>query len=327
MTDSSHRLVSAADPGRYQSDWKVDDLDCEFGNIDDYLLVERIGRGKYSTVFRGQKLDGTPCALKVLKPVRNGKIEKEVAILRQLRDGPNIPKLFDIVFDAESQSITLVMELVENVDFRSLYNDFTPDDVCLYVYRILEAFSFAHTRGIIHRDVKPQNIMIDHNRRQLRVIDWGLADYYQPGSSYQVRVATRHYKAPELLLGYQFYTTAVDIWGIGVSFATMLFKKWPIFRGRENIDVVMKIVSVFGGDVLEQYINKYDIQIPQGWLPKIQGHPAKGWAGYTKNVQPPDAALDLLSRMVVIDHAARISAEEALQHPYFDAVRAMAAAE
>jgi casein kinase II subunit alpha len=133
MTDSSHWPASAADPSRYKGDWTVEDLKCEFGNIDNYVLIERIGRGRYSTVFSGQMSDGTPCALKVLKPVRTGKIDKEIEVLQKLRAGPNIPKLYDIVKDPESQSITLVMELVENVDFKGLYSELSPYDIRLYM--------------------------------------------------------------------------------------------------------------------------------------------------------------------------------------------------
>jgi casein kinase II subunit alpha len=165
--------------------------------------------------------------------------------------------------------------------------------------------------------------MIDHRTKQLRVIDWGLADYYTPGNSYQVRVATRHYKAPELLLSYQYYSKSVDIWGVGVTFATMLFRRYPIFRGRDNAEILMKIVNVFGGEALEEYIRKYAIQPPAGLIPKIQGVAAKGWSGIAKETVVPDEAMDLLKRMVVIDHETRITAEEALRHPYLNGVREM----
>lgn len=73
--------------------------------------------------------------------------------------------------------------------------------------------------GIIHRDVKPHNIMIDHDKRQLRMIDWGLAEFYFPGKDYNVRVASRYFKSPELLLNYQYYDYSLDVWSTGALFA------------------------------------------------------------------------------------------------------------
>jgi casein kinase II subunit alpha len=268
--------------------------------------------------------DGSPCALKVLKPVRSGKVNREITILQQLKDGPNIPKVYDIVCDQEFQFITIVMELIENTDCRVLFSEITPFDQKVYMYKVLQAIEFAHAKGIMHRDIKPQNIMMDPVKKVLRVIDWGLADYFTQGNAYQVRVATRHYKSPELLLGYQFYTKSVDIWAVGVTFATMLFKRsTPLFRGRDNAEILMKIISLFGREEMERYVQKYSLQMPPSLpLGKLQGQTPKGWRGFIKDLVIPDDALDLLSRMVVIDHEQRITAEAALRHPYFDEIRA-----
>ena len=79
--------------------------------------------------------------------------------------------------------------------------------------------------GIIHRDVKPHNIMIDHDKRQLRMIDWGLAEFYFPGKDYNVRVASRYFKSPELLLNYQYYDYSLDVWSTGALFAGIVKDK------------------------------------------------------------------------------------------------------
>jgi casein kinase II subunit alpha len=323
MTDSSAFFQFSLEPFRPARPVCPEDYGCEFGNIDDYEIVERIGRGKYSTVFSGRMKDGSPCALKVLKPVRSGKVNREIAILQQLKDGPNIPKIFDIVCDQEFQFVTIVMELIENIDFRSLYNDMTPLDQKVYLFNALRAIEFAHSKGIMHRDIKPQNIMIDPVKKVLRLIDWGLADYYTQGTAYQVRVATRHYKSPELLLGFQFYTKSVDIWAMGVTFATMLFRRTtPLFRGRDNVEILVKIISLFGSEEMERYVQKYSIPLPSNLsLVKFQGQIPKGWRSFVKDLQIPDDAMDLLSKMVVIDHEERITAEVALRHHYFDEVR------
>ena len=86
----------------------------------------------------------------------------------------------------------------------------------------------------MHRDVKPHNVMIDHEKRSLRLIDWGLAEFYHPGREYNVRVASRYFKGPELLVDFQEYDYALDLWSLGCMFAGMIFKKEPFFHGHDN---------------------------------------------------------------------------------------------
>jgi len=88
----------------------------------------------------------------------------------------------------------------------------------------------------MHWDVKPQNILYDVSTKELRLIDWGLADFYFPGQAYNVRVASRYYKGPELLVEDNFYHYALDIWSAGCSMAEIIFKKEAFFQGDDNPD-------------------------------------------------------------------------------------------
>ena len=94
-------------------------------------------------------------------------------------------------------------------------NKFTDFDIRYYIYEILRGLDYCHSLGIMHRDIKPHNIMIDHEQRQLRIIDWGLAEYYIPDKEYNVRVASRYYKGPELLVDDTLYNYSLDIWSLG----------------------------------------------------------------------------------------------------------------
>ena len=85
-----------------------------------------------------------------------------------------------------------------------------------------QALDFCHANGIMHRDVKPHNVMIDHKRRKLRLIDWGLAEFYHQDQEYNVRVASRYFKGPELLVDMQDYDYSLDIWSLGCMFAGMV---------------------------------------------------------------------------------------------------------
>lgn len=106
----------------------------------------------------------------------------------------------------------------------------------IYIYKILEALEFSHSHGIMHRDVKPLNIVINHDAKDLRLIDWGLADFYIPEKEYNVRVASRYYKGPELLVDDKLYHYSLDIWSTGCTMAGMIFKIDTFFKGADNFD-------------------------------------------------------------------------------------------
>lgn len=163
--------------------------------------------------------------------VKKNKIRREIKILETLQKGVNIVELIDVVRDPLTKTPAIITEFVDTGgnDFRQLYQTFTDYDIRYYMYEILKALDYCHSKGIMHRDVKPHNIMIDHANRKLRLIDWGLAEFYHPGQEYNVRVASRYFKGPELLVDMQTYDYSLDIWSLGCMFAGMIFKKEPFF--------------------------------------------------------------------------------------------------
>lgn len=112
----------------------------------------------------------------------------------------------------------------------------------------------------MHRDVKPQNIIVDHEKRNLKLIDWGLAEFYHPMQDYNVRVSSRYYKGPELLTDYTYYDYSLDIWSTGAMFAGLIFKKDHFFKGADNSDQLVKISKILGTEDLYKYIKKYNIK-------------------------------------------------------------------
>ena len=125
------------------------------------------------------------------------------------------------------------------------------------MYELLKALDYCHSMGIMHRDVKPHNIMIDHSKKRLRLIDWGLAEFYVPGQSYNVRVASRYYKSPSLLVNNREYHYALDLWSFGCILAGIVFDREPMFKGRDNIYQLIKIAKVLGTKPLYAYLDKY----------------------------------------------------------------------
>ena len=213
---SKARVYTDVNVNRPREYWDYEALTVNWGEQDDYEVVRKVGRGKYSEVFEGvHGANDKKCVIKILKPVKKKKIKREIKILQNLTGGPNIIKLLDIVREPQSKTPSLIFEYVNNTDFKVLYPVLTDYDVRYYILELLKALDFCHSQGIMHRDVKPHNVMIDHEKRQLRLIDWGLAEFYHPAKEYNVRVASRYFKGPELLVDLQDYDYALDMgaWG------------------------------------------------------------------------------------------------------------------
>lgn len=127
-------------------------------DMDYYEVVRKIGRGKYSEVFEGiNVMLNTKCVIKILKPVKKKKIKREIKILQNLCGGTNIIKLYDVVRDPQTKTPSLIFEAVDNTDFKILYPKLSDMDVRYYMNELLKALDFAHSNGIMHRDVKPHN--------------------------------------------------------------------------------------------------------------------------------------------------------------------------
>ncbi|KAL6993837.1 Casein kinase II subunit alpha-4, chloroplastic [Sarracenia purpurea var. burkii] len=305
--------------------WDYESLTVQWGEQDDYEVVRKVGRGKYSEVFEGVHCtNNEKCIIKILKPVKKKKIKREIKILQNLCGGPNIIKLLDIVRDQQSKTPSLVFEYVNNTDFKVLYPMLSDFDIRYYIYELLKALDFCHSQGIMHRDVKPHNVMIDHEQRKLRLIDWGLAEFYHPAKEYNVRVASRYFKGPELLVDLQDYDYSLDLWSLGCMFAGMIFRKEPFFYGHDNHDQLVKIAKVLGTDELNAYLNKYRLELDPHLAALVGRHVRKPWTKFinadNQHLAVPEA-MDFLDKLLRYDHQERPTAKEAMAHPYFYPVR------
>lgn len=166
--------------------------------------------------------------------------------------------------------------------------------------------------------------MIDHEQRKLRLIDWGLAEFYHPGTEYNVRVASRYFKGPELLVDLQDYDYSLDLWSLGCMFAGMIFRKEPFFYGHDNHDQLVKIAKVLGTDELNTYLQKYRIELDPNLSELVGRHNRKAWSKFinadNQHLAVPEA-IDFLDKLLRYDHQERPTAKEAMAHPYFYPVR------
>ena len=332
-TMSSHRHNTVQSVSRVYADvlstkpqsyWDYDDLNIKWNPQENYEILRKLGRGKYSEVFLGIDLEKREkVVIKVLKPVKRKKIKREISILKNLVDGPNIIAMLDVVREPQLKTPGLIFEHINNIDFRSLYPTFTDYDIRFYMYELLKALDYSHSMGIMHRDVKPHNVMIDHDKKLLRLIDWGLAEYYHPGTEYNVRVASRYFKGPELLVDYRLYDYSLDMWSFGCMLASMVFMKEPFFHGKSNTYQLVQIVRVLGSKNFKKYLEKYNVSLGEEYE-DIGYYNKRQWVRFM-NENNKDLVsqefLDLIDRLLRYDHQERLTAKEAMKHAYFDPIR------
>lgn len=330
----------------------------------DYMLVLRLGAGKFSDVFEAVDVQverrlragknepplsvdqRTLVVLKCLKPVAERKIKRELLVLQHASKLPNLARLLAVVIPSDyndpskkyhlQNMPSLVLEHA-GVDAQWLCHStkdnqyLSEDEIRYFLYHLLVALDYLHAAGIMHRDVKPRNVLIDKTDMSLMLIDLGLADFFLPNMQYNVRVASRHYKAPELLLGNENYDYAIDLWGVGCILAGLLFRREPFFRGKDNLDQLGTIVAVLGTSDLHAYISKEKVDVEPAIRDVIGkysllGSGKKQWSQMahesTDDSYIPCAdGLDLLSRLLVYDHTTRLTAKQAMAHSFFDKVR------
>ncbi|XP_013699458.2 cyclin-dependent kinase C-2 C [Brassica napus] len=219
-----------------------------------FQKLEKIGQGTYSSVFRAREVEtGKMVALKKVKfdnlqPESIRFMAREILILRKLNH-PNIMKLEGIITSRASSSIYLVFEYMEH-DLAGLSSNpdirFTESQIKCYMQQLLLGLEHCHMRGVIHRDIKASNILVN-NKGVLKLGDFGLANVVTAKNKHQLtsRVVTLWYRAPELLMGSTSYGVSIDLWSVGCVFAEILMGK-PILKGRTEIEQLHKIYKLCG---------------------------------------------------------------------------------
>ncbi|OVA00125.1 Protein kinase domain [Macleaya cordata] len=285
---------------------------------DSFEKLDKIGQGTYSTVYKARDLEtGKMVALKKVRfinmdPESVRFMAREIHILRRL-DHPNIVKLEGLITSRMSSSLYLVFEYMEH-DLAGLASGakFTEPQIKCYMQQLLRGLEHCHSRGILHRDIKGSNLLIDNNGI-LRIADFGLATIFQPDQTQPLtsRVVTLWYRPPELLLGATEYGVAVDLWSTGCILAELLAGK-PIMPGRTEVEQLHKIFKLCGSPSDEYWKKK---KLPHATIFRPQ-HPYKRCIAETFKGFPP-SALALMDVLLAIEPEDRGTASSALKSDFF----------
>ncbi|KAG9446258.1 hypothetical protein H6P81_012386 [Aristolochia fimbriata] len=287
---------------------------------DSFEKIDKIGQGTYSNVYKARDLlTGKIVALKKvrfdnLEPESVKFMAREILVLRRL-DHPNVIKLEGLVTSRMSCSLYLVFEYMEH-DLAGLATapgiKFTEPQVKCYMKQLFSGLEHCHDRGVLHRDIKGSNLLLD-NDGILKIADFGLASFYDPNLRQPMtsRVVTLWYRPPELLLGATYYGVGVDLWSAGCILAELLAGK-PVMPGRTEVEQLHKIFKLCGSPS-EEYWKRS--KLPHATIFKPQ-QPYKRCIKETFKDFPP-SSLPLIETLLAIDPADRGTATEALRTEFF----------
>ncbi|KAG4907284.1 hypothetical protein JHK82_055945 [Glycine max] len=289
-----------------------------------YMAERVVGHGSFGVVFQAKCLEtGETVAIKKVLQDKRYK-NRELQTMRLL-DHPNVVALKHCFFSTTEKDelyLNLVLEYVPETVNRVIkhYNKLNQRMpliyVKLYTYQIFRALSYIHRCiGVCHRDIKPQNLLVNPHTHQVKLCDFGSAKVLVKGEPNISYICSRYYRAPELIFGATEYTSAIDIWSVGCVLAELLLGQ-PLFPGESGVDQLVEIIKVLGTPTREE-IKCMNPNYTEFKFPQIKAHP---WHKIFHKRMPPEA-VDLVSRLLQYSPNLRCTAFDALTHPFFDELR------
>ncbi|KAM0719236.1 hypothetical protein Q7P37_005141 [Cladosporium fusiforme] len=306
-----------------------------------YTQCKIVGNGSFGVVFQTKlSPSGEDAAIKRVLQDKRFK-NRELQIMRIVRH-PNIVELKAFYYSngdrvRETDTLmgvqTALMAAQKDEVYLNLVLEFVPEtvyrasrhfnkikttmpilEVKLYIYQLFRSLAYIHSQGICHRDIKPQNLLLDPNSGILKLCDFGSAKILvenEPNVSY---ICSRYYRAPELIFGATNYTTKIDVWSTGCVMAELMLGQ-PLFPGESGIDQLVEIIKVLGTPTRDQ-IRTMNPNYMEHKFPQIKPHP------FNKVFRKADPnAIDLISKLLEYTPTQRLSAIDAMVHPFFDELR------
>ncbi|KKK14908.1 mitogen-activated protein [Aspergillus ochraceoroseus] len=300
--------------------------------VDDrYNVTKELGQGAYGIVCAATNVqNGEGVAIKKVTNVFSKKILakralREIKLLQHFRGHRNasqhvITCLYDMdIPRPDNFNETYLYEELMECDLAAIIRSgqpLTDAHFQSFIYQILCGLKYIHSANVLHRDLKPGNLLVNADC-ELKICDFGLARGFsidpEENAGYMTEyVATRWYRAPEIMLSFQSYTKAIDVWSVGCILAELLGGR-PFFKGRDYVDQLNQILHYLGTPN-EETLSRIGSPRAQEYVRNLPFMPKIPFHRLFPNANPD--ALDLLDRMLAFDPSSRISVEQALEHPY-----------
>jgi mitogen-activated protein kinase 7 len=291
-----------------------------------YNVTKELGQGAYGIVCAAvntQNSEGV--AIKKVTNVFSKKILakralREIKLLQHFRGHRNITCLYDMdIPRPDNFNETYLYEELMECDLAAIIRSgqpLTDAHFQSFIYQILCGLKYIHSANVLHRDLKPGNLLVNADC-ELKICDFGLARGFsidpEENAGYMTEyVATRWYRAPEIMLSFQSYTKAIDVWSVGCILAELLGGR-PFFKGRDYVDQLNQILHYLGTPS-EETLCRIGSPRAQDYVRNLPFMPKIPFQRLFPHANPD--ALDLLDRMLAFDPSQRISVEEALGHRY-----------
>ena len=276
---------------------------------------ECIGEGHFSRVFEGVYHDSTDVAIKVIERGSERLIDTEIDILTDMRGFPHIVQLIEVV---HVDHTLLIFELLNGMNVDDIFDHLTVNRMRFLIQSVLEALNAAHSKGIVHRDVKLGNIIVTPHFRDVKLIDWGCGQYVSDVMS--SKAGSRQCRPPEMLMGYNNYGTKGDIWAVGVLILYILAGGVVPWRSRTSEDALLKMSVYFGGNAFDRLADKLHLDIDPYLDDEFPDEPEKTlescFAPDFRDLADPNL-VDLMKKLMTVNPDKRPTASEALDHPFF----------
>ncbi|XP_018899968.1 glycogen synthase kinase-3 beta isoform X2 [Bemisia tabaci] len=289
-----------------------------------YTVIRVIGNGSFGVVYSA-KLCETNEMIAIKKVLQDKRFKnRELQIMRRL-EHCNIVKLKYFFYSSGDKKdevyLNLVLEFIPETVYKvarhySKTKQIIPISfIKLYMYQLFRSLAYIHALGICHRDIKPQNLLLDPETGVLKLCDFGSAKHLIKGEPNVSYICSRYYRAPELIFGAIDYTTKIDVWSAGCVLAELLLGQ-PIFPGDSGVDQLVEIIKVLGTPSKEE-IHMMNPNYTEFKFPQIKSHP---WQKVFRVRTPPEA-IDLVSRLLEYTPHVRISPLQACAHAFFNELR------
>ena len=294
-----------------------------------FTAISIIGKGTFGIVYRAKK-EGNDEILAIKRVFQDKRYHnRELEILKELKH-PNVINLRHFFYTKEEKNeeekiflncvtdyLPQTLSRILSINYQSR-KQLDPFIAKLYAYQMLLSIKYIHSIGITHRDIKPQNILVDQKINIIKLCDFGSAKKLIKGQKSLAYICSRYYRAPELIFGSTNYDSQIDVWSMGCVIAELVLGR-PLFPGSSPSDQLVEIIKILGTPTKEDILSM-NPQFQEQKFPAIKPTP---WEKVFRNRKIPKHFIDLISKLLVFNPTVRLTAQKALEHTYFDEIKKM----